>query len=278
MPELPEAEVVRRQLHAAVAGATIKHIRVGRDDIIRQGVESLSWYAGTRVAEVQRHGKSVVLVCERGAGKRVVVAELGMTGLLLFTREAIPSTKHVHMTMSLANGPQRTLRTLWYWNARRFGRLYLLDQKDWKAYRQRRFGRDPFTMTGDEFVDLIQSCRGRIKAALLNQHRIAGIGNIYANEALFRSGIHPYARGCRLSKRRLRGLFETMQRVLEEAIAMGGSSIRSFVAPDGTPGQFQSRHLVYQKTGARCPNGCGTRIQGLMDERSSFVCPTCQKR
>ncbi len=275
MPELPEAEVVRRQLHAAMVGATINHIRVGREDIVRQGVESLAWYSVSHITAVQRHGKSVVLVCERGAEKRVVVAELGMTGLLLFTREAIPSAKHVHMIMSLANGPQPEL---WYWNARRFGRLYLLDQEAWKDYRQRRFGRDPFTMTGDEFVHLIRSCRGRIKAALLNQHRIAGIGNIYANEALFRSGIHPYARGCRLSKRRIRTLFETMQRVLEEAIAMGGSSIRSFVAPDGTPGQFQRRHLVYQKTGSPCPNGCGTRIRTLMDERSSFVCATCQKR
>ena len=130
MPELPEAEVVRRQLHAAVAGATINHIRIGREDIIRQGVESLSWYAGTRIAEVQRHGKSVVLVCERGAQKRVVVAELGMTGLLLFARDAVPSAKHVHMIMSLANGPQPELR---YWNARRFGRLYLLDRKAWEA-------------------------------------------------------------------------------------------------------------------------------------------------
>ena len=275
MPELPEAEVVRRQLHAAVVGATIDHIRVGREDIVRQGIESLSWYAGTRIAEVQRHGKSVVLVCERGTEKRVVVVELGMTGLLLFTREAVPSAKHVHMSMSLTNGPQPELR---YWNARRFGRLYLLDRKAWKAYRQRRFGRDPFTMTADEFVDLIKACRGRIKAALLDQHRIAGIGNIYANEVLFRSGIHPHARGCRLSRRRIRALFETMQRVLGEAILMGGSSIRSFVTPDGTTGRFQNRHLVYQKTGALCPNGCGTRIRGLMDERSSFVCPACQKR
>ena len=275
MPELPEAEVVRRQLQASVAGATIDHIRIGREDIVREGIESLSWYAGARVAEVQRHGKSVVLVCERGAGKRVVVAELGMTGLLLFARESVPSVKHVHMSMRLANGPQPEL---WYWNARRFGRLHLLDQKAWSAYCQRRFGRDPFTITEVEFVDLIKSCRGRIKAALLNQHRIAGIGNIYANEMLFRSGIHPHARGCRLSKRRIRVLFETMQRVLEEAILMGGSSIRSFVAPDGTRGQFQSRHLVYQKKGAPCPNGCGTRIRGLMDERSSFLCPACQKR
>ena len=275
MPELPEAEVVRRQVQAAVVGSTIKQIWIGRDDIIRQGIESLSWYAGARVVEVQRHGKSVALVCEREAGKRVVVAELGMTGLLLFTRASVPSAKHVHMIMRLANGPQPEV---WYWNARRFGRLSLLDQKAWMAYRQRRFGRDPFTMTGEEFVDVIKSCRGRVKAVLLNQHRIAGIGNIYANELLFRSGIHPHARGCRLSRRRIRVLFETMHRVLEEAIRMGGSSVRDFVAPDGTRGQFQDRHLVYQKKGALCPNGCGTRIQCFMSERSSFVCPACQKR
>ena len=275
MPELPEAEVVRRQLQAAVVGATIDHIWVGRDDIIREGIESLSWYAGARVAEVQRHGKSVVLVCERGTGKRVIVVELGMTGLLLFARESVPSAKHVHLIMRLANGPQPEV---WYWNARRFGRLFLLDQKAWRGYRQRRFGRDPFAMAGAEFVDLIKSCRGRVKTVLLNQHRIAGIGNIYANEVLFRSGIHPHARGCRLSKRRIRTLFETIQRVLEEAILMGGSSVRSFVAPDGTRGGFQRRHLVYQKTSALCPNGCGARIRGIMDERSSFVCPACQKR
>ena len=275
MPELPEAEVVRRQLQAAVVGTTIARIRVGRDDIIRQGIESLSWYAGACVVDVQRQGKSVVLVCERAAVKRVVVAELGMTGLLLLTREAVPSAKHVHMVMKLANGPQPEV---WYWNARRFGRLYLLNQKAWTVYRQRRFGPDPLTMTGAEFVDLIKSCRGRIKAVLLNQHRIAGIGNIYANEVLFRSGIHPHARGSRLSRRRIRTLFETMQRVLGEAILMGGSSIRSFVAPDGTRGRYQGRHLVYQKKGAFCPNGCGTRIQGLSDERASFLCPACQKR
>ncbi len=275
MPELPEAEVVRRQVHAAVVGSTIDHIWIGRDDIVRQGIESLSWYAGARIVEVQRHGKSVALVCEREAEKRVVVAELGMTGLLLFTRDSVPSAKHVHMIMRLANGPQPEV---WYWNARRFGRLSLLDQEAWTAYRQRRFGRDPFTMTGEEFVAVIKSCRGRMKAVLLNQHRIAGIGNIYANELLFRSGIHPHARGCRLSRRRIRVLFETMQRVLEEAIRMGGSSVRDFVAPDGTRGQFQDRHLVYQKTGARCPNGCGTRIHGFRGERASFVCPACQKR
>ena len=117
MPELPEAEVVRRQLHAAVVGSTITQIRIGRDDIIRQGIESLAWYPGAHVVDVQRHGKSVALLCRRGVETRVVVAELGMTGLLLFARESVPNARHVHMRMTLANGPSREL---WYWNARRF--------------------------------------------------------------------------------------------------------------------------------------------------------------
>ncbi len=273
MPELPETEVVRRHLQEALSGAVLERLWIGREDIVRQGMESVPWYARARVIEVRRHGKSLAMVCERGAERRVVIVELGMTGLLLFAREAVPSEKHVHMVMRFAEGPR-----LRYWNARRFGGVYFLDQAAWRAYRRRRFGPDPLTMTEGEFVALIQSCRGRVKTALLHQRRIAGIGNIYANESLFRSGIHPHARGCRLSRRRIRVLFEAMRNVLEDAIRMGGSSIRNFVAPDGRPGRFQTRHQIYHKEGARCPKGCRTAIRRLADARTSFFCPTCQTR
>lgn len=275
MPELPEAEVVRRQVDAALRGATIEHVWIGRDDIIRQGRESVSWYSGTRLVDVRRHGKSVTLICERGQERRFVIVELGMTGLLLFTRESVPSDKHVHVVMKLVNGRQPELR---YWNARRFGRVHLLEHEAWMAYQQRRFGPDPLTVTKAEFVTLIKSCRGRVKALLLNQRRLAGIGNIYANEALFRSGIHPHARGRHLSKRKIGLLFDEMQATLIQAIHVGGSSIQSFVAPDGSPGQFQEHHRVYQKTGLLCPNGCHARIRRVVTERASFFCPTCQKR
>ncbi len=273
MPELPEAEVVRRQLQATLPGAVIDRLWIGREDIVRQGLESVSWYARARVLAVRRHGKSIAMVCERDAEQRVVIVELGMTGLLLFARKAVPSERHVHMVMRFARGP-----LLRYWNARRFGGVYLLDQEAWRVYRHRRFGPDPLTMTEEEFVALIRSCRGRVKALLLHQQRIAGIGNIYANESLFHAGIHPRARGCRLSRRRIRVLFDVMRTVLADAIRMGGSSIRNFVAPDGRPGRFQTRHRVYQKEGVRCPNGCQTVIRCLADERASFFCPTCQTR
>ena len=275
MPELPEVEVVCQQLHAHVVGAMIQEILIGRDDIVRQGLESLPWYTGARVIIVQRYGKSLAMVFQHDQARRFMVAELGMTGLLLLDRQTVPSEKHLHMIMTLTESRHTTL---YYWNARRFGRLHFLDEREWEAYRQRRFGVDPLTISVNDFVALLQGCRGRVKTLLLNQQRIAGIGNIYANEMLFRAGIHPHASGHRLSRNKIHLLFEEMQKVLVEAIHQGGSSIRDFLAPDGTPGQFQNHHQVYQKKGRPCPHGCQTPIRRLGTERSSFFCPTCQKR
>ena len=275
MPELPEAEVVRRQLEARVCGARIQSIWIGRDDIIRQGRETLSWYVGAHIVDIHRFGKSVVLECQRDQDRRYIVAELGMTGLVLFQRESAPSEQHIHMVVRLN---QEFPKELHYWNARRFGRLSLLDSIELGEYRARRFGFDPTTMSEQEFVGMVKQCRGRVKALLLHQQRIAGIGNIYANEMLFQAGIHPYARGSRVSVRRVQALFRVMRKILDKAIVKGGSSIRDFKAPDGTSGEYQTYHQIYQKEGLPCPRGCGTVIRSLRAERSSFYCPTCQKR
>ncbi|MDT7042273.1 bifunctional DNA-formamidopyrimidine glycosylase/DNA-(apurinic or apyrimidinic site) lyase [Candidatus Nitronereus thalassa] len=274
MPELPEVEVIRRQLELHLVGATIQHIWIGRNDIVRQGLTDLPWYTKSRIVEIQRFGKSVALVCEQERTRRYLVAELGMTGLLLFDRQSMPSEKHLHVIIHLASckNPE-----LYYWNARRFGRLSLLNEQEWEAYRERRFGLDPLQVSENEFFSLIKGCRGRVKSVLLNQQRIAGIGNIYANEMLFRSGIHPDARGHRLSKKRIQQLFLNMQKVLNESIDKGGSSIRDYLSPNGSRGQFQHYHQVYQKTGQPCP-ACATPICRLVSERSSFVCASCQKR
>lgn len=274
MPELPEVEVVRQQLESHIVGATIQDIWVGRDDIVRQGIKSLPWYLKARLVAVQRYGKSVALVCEQAGERRYLVAELGMTGLLLFDRQSVPSEKHLHVIIQFSNSPHASLH---YWNARRFGRLSLLDEQEWQAYRERRFGADPLTVSENDFVSLIKGCRGRVKALLLNQQKIAGIGNIYANEMLFRARIHPDAQGHRLSTRRVQLLFEEMQKVLIESIERGGSSIRDYLSPNGTRGQFQHHHQVYGKTGQPCPR-CSKPIQRMVSERSSFVCSTCQKK
>ncbi|MEP6936153.1 MAG: bifunctional DNA-formamidopyrimidine glycosylase/DNA-(apurinic or apyrimidinic site) lyase [Nitrospirota bacterium] len=275
MPELPEAEVVAQQIRAHLLGAQLTDCWVGRPDIVREGLPTLPWYRGARLEEVARYGKSVALGFHKEGDRRYVVAELGMTGLLLFRATQTKHPQHVHVRMSFTGGRESDLR---YWNPRRFGRLSLLDQAGLDRYRTRRFGVDPLTVPRDEFVRLIQARRGRLKPLLMHQQVIAGIGNIYANELLFRSKLHPNREVNRLRKATLETLYDTMQTVLREAISCGGSSVKDFFAPDGTEGHYKQHHCVYGKEGQPCPNHCGRIIRRLQSERSSFVCPACQRK
>jgi formamidopyrimidine-DNA glycosylase len=275
MPELPEAEVVARQIRARLLGATLTDTWIGRVDIVREGYRHRTWYLGSELRSVERFGKSVALGFEKNNQIRYVVAELGMTGLLLFPSVQTKFPQHVHVQMTFAGGQESALR---YWNPRRFGRLSLLDRRGLDHYRARRFGCDPLTVSWKDFHQLIKGRRGRLKPLLMHQQAIAGIGNIYANEILFRAGLHPNAQASRLPIARVERLYRMTQEVLQEAIACGGSSVRDFFAPDGTEGQFKRRHLVYGKEGIACPNRCGHTIRRLQSERSSFFCPACQGR
>ena len=188
-----------------------------------------------------------------------------------------PKTKHpqhVHVRMMFSGGEETELR---YWNPRRFGRVYLLDPTGLDRYVARRFGCDPLSATIQEFTQLFKERRGRLKPLLMRQQTIAGIGNIYANEILFRVGLHPNARANRLSRPKIERLYQVTREVLQHAIACGGSSVKDFFAPDGTEGRYKRHHLVYGKEGQPCPNRCGQVIRRLTGERSSFYCPTCQK-
>jgi formamidopyrimidine-DNA glycosylase len=273
MPELPEAEVVARQLRVHLIGAQLNKCWVGRADIVREGLPTLSWYHGAVLEGVERYGKSVALGFKKEGELRYVVAELGMTGLLLFHATQTKHPQHVHARMSFTGGRESELR---YWNPRRFGRLSLLDRAGLDRYRARRFGVDPLTVPRNEFVRLMQARRGRLKPLLMHQQVIAGIGNIYANEILFRARLHPNREVNRLRGATILTLYDTMQAVLREAIFCGGSSVKDFYAPDGTEGQYKRRHLVYGKEGQPCPNRCGRMIRRLQSERSSFFCPACQ--
>ena len=233
----------------------------------------LPWYLGACLEGVERYGKSVALGFQKGNELRYVVAELGMTGLLLFRATQTKYPQHVHVRMSFTGGRESELR---YWNPRRFGRLSLLDRAGLDRYCARRFGVDPLTVTRDEFIGLMEARRGRLKPLLMHQQVIAGIGNIYENEMLFRTKLHPNREASRLRKAMIVRLYGTMQTVLREAIACGGSSVKDFFAPDGAEGHYKQHHLVYGKEGQPCPNRCGRIIRRLQSERSSFVCPACQ--
>ncbi len=274
MPELPEAEVAARQLRERVVGATVQDCWVGRGDIVREGLSSLEWYRQAQITGVERRGKSIILTFTRGEHARFLAAELGMTGLLIFRSTPTKHPQHTHFILHLDGGAEPEIR---YWNPRRFGRLSLLDQAGLDRYTARRFGYDPLTISHEEFLRLLGSTRSRLKSLLMHQQVIAGIGNIYANEILFRAGLHPDQAANQLRKKAIAQLYGIMGEVLREAIAMGGSSVRDYFAPDGTEGQYKRRHLVYAKTGEPCPNGCGALIRRSVGERSSFYCPTCQR-
>ena len=274
MPELPEAEVVARQLRDRLLGAVLKDCWIGRPDIVRKGLPILDWFRGARLTAVARRGKSVVLSYSRDGDTRYMVAELGMTGLLLFRPLRPAFDKHTHAVLFFAEREAE----LAYWNPRRFGRLYLLDQAELDHFVTGRFGYDALAVSWDEFQQLVSARRGRLKALLMHQQRLAGIGNIYANEILFRARLHPYRLASRLRPPAIRRLYDTMHTVLREAIGDGGSSVRDFLAPDGTEGRYKRRHLVYNKTGRPCPSGCGRTIRRMAGERSSFYCPACQRK
>src|SRR5207247_525042 len=256
MPELPEAETIASQLRARLLGATITECRIGRADIVREGLTTLPWYRGARLVSASRLGKSVVLEADRSGETRYLVFELGMTGLLFFTLLDPSYRKHTHLTLSLS-GPVPALD---YWNPRRFGRVYLVDQKGLRLFAARRFGRDPLNVTWPEFREMLAARRGRLKALLMHQQVIAGIGNIYANEILYRAKLHPDRIAGRLRTTTVKRLYETMRDVLQQAIADGGSSVRDFFAPDGTKGEYRKRHLIYNKAGQPCP-ACGGTIR-----------------
>ena len=154
---------------------------VGRRDIIRHGIDALDWYTGAKIVEIERRGKCVVFATQRGENTRYVVAELGMSGLLLFRRTAQALPQHTHLILKL-NGVEPEVR---YWNARRFGRIHLYDHVEIDRFLNSRYGPDPLSLSFEAFAAILHGHRGRLKALLMHQQVIAGIGNIYANEMLF---------------------------------------------------------------------------------------------
>jgi formamidopyrimidine-DNA glycosylase len=275
MPELPEVEVILNHLKSHVLGGTIDTFTIQRMDIVRVGHDLIPWFQQSTITNIQRKGKCLIFTCHRVNESRYILSELGMTGLWFFHRTLASSPAHLHCHIGFTGTKADELH---YWNPRRFGRLWLFALPQLEAFLHRRFGSDAMDIEEQPFIRLIQSSRGRLKPFFLDQHRLAGIGNIYANEILFRAGIHPQAQGYRLGVRTCQRLYHTMHTVLREAIAAGGSSIRDFRAPDGSQGHFQESHQVYQKAGLPCSHGCLTLIKRMQSERSSFFCSTCQKR
>lgn len=264
MPELPEVETVVRSIRPLVGrrivSAEFRNLRVLRGGDPDRMAARL---AGRRITAVNRYGKFIVATL---AGGGYLMVHLGMTGRLLLGG---PAGKHTHAIFTFDCG------TLLYDDSRQFGCIEL--SEDFPR-RVARLGPEPLEVPFEEFAAALQKRRTRIKSLLLNQTFLRGLGNIYADEALFRAGIHPLALTSRIRPDRARKLHTAIVAVLTEAIAAGGSSISDYVDAEGRKGFFQFNHRVYQRTGEPCPV-CRTPIRRvIVTQRSSHFCPRCQKR
>lgn len=264
MPELPEVETVARSIAPLVGrrivSAEFRSLRVLRGcdpDIMAARL------AGQRIAGVQRYGKFIVMPLEGGG---YLLIHLGMTGRLLLGG---PIGKHTHAILTLDDG------VLLFDDSRQFGCFQLSEEF---PARVARLGPEPLEISFASFSAALKRRKTRVKALLLNQLFLRGVGNIYADEALFRAGIHPLAIASRLRGERPRRLYDALREVLREAIDAGGSSISDYVDAQGRKGFFQFSHRVYQRTGEPCVS-CGTAIRRLLvTQRSSHFCPKCQRR
>jgi formamidopyrimidine-DNA glycosylase len=264
VPELPEVETVTRSI-APLVGRRIVTAEFRCLRVLRGGDpdQMAARLAGRKIAGVKRYGK-FILVSIRGGG--FLTIHLGMTGKLLLGGAA---GKHTHAILTLDRG------VLLYDDSRQFGRLQY--SEDFPA-RIGKLGPEPLEIPFENFAAALKPRNTRIKALLLNQDFLRGIGNIYADEALFRAGIHPRALASGIGRNRARRLYDAIVAVLSEAIEAGGSSISDYVDAEGRKGFFQFSHRVYQHTGDPCVT-CGAKIRRiLVAQRSSHFCPKCQKR
>ena len=263
MPELPEVETVVRSLVPYLPGRRIVRAEFTSKFVTPGDRAALAArVAGRIIRSVRRHGKFIVVELDEG----MLVVHLGMTGKLLLDA---PLTQHSYGVFYLDDG------SLIYDDPRQFGRI------EWSRElpeRVARLGPDPLSVGFAEFWSDLKRRRGAIKPLLLNQRFLRGMGNIYADEALHRAGIHPKALAARLSKARALRLYEAIGEVLRLAIERRGSSISDYVDATGEKGSFQLLHRVYGREGQPCAE-CGAPIRRIvLAQRSAHYCPRCQRR
>jgi formamidopyrimidine-DNA glycosylase len=283
MPELPEVETIAAGVDRRVRGDSIVRAWFShyKEPFKTSSAEMARALPGLRIARVRRVGKHIVADLEAlrperrlRSGRQArsprpqcqLLIHLGMTGRLLVSAPDVPVAPHTHAILHLASG-----RELRFVDPRRFGRLALNTDGAFAGP-----GREPLTISLEDFVALFRGRRLSIKAALLNQSLLHGVGNIYADESLFRARIRPTRIAGRLTRERLSRLRRALQAVLKSAIRAGGSSISDYVDADGEAGLFQIQHCVYGREGQPC-RVCGTPIRRIvLAGRGTHFCPHCQ--
>ena len=274
MPELPEVETVLRGLRRVLPARRILNVRLGKTDFIEDPAALEMQLPGSRVSGVRRHGKFIVVDLEAENGRAhesALLIHLGMTGQLVTCPPETRVLPHTHVFFGLDDG-----RELRYTDIRRFGQMRMLGNGERESVLGV-LGLDPLEASEEDFRARIRARNAHIKALLLDQRVLRGMGNIYTDESLWRARIHPRRRGARLTDEELRKLYRAVQQILNEAIRLGGSSISDYVGADGEPGEFQIRHRAYGREGKKCSR-CGKAIRRIIVAgRSSYFCPECQR-
>jgi formamidopyrimidine-DNA glycosylase len=276
MPELPEVETVVRGLRLSLPGRQIVEVRFGKTDFVESPEAIAEQLPGLRIADVTRMGKFICISLEPASSqislpsRRYLIVHLGMTGQLTVIPAAESILPHTHGFFVLDDG-----RELRYTDIRRFGRILVVPESGLAEFSGH-LGREPLEISAEEFCRKFESRRARVKALLLDQSVLRGVGNIYADESLFRARLHPARLAENLTKKQLLALHGTVRHVLEEAIRSRGSSISNYVDSDGNRGTFQFRHRVYQRDGKPCFRCKSIIRRVIVAGRSSHYCPRCQ--
>jgi formamidopyrimidine-DNA glycosylase len=274
VPELPEVEIVRRSLAPNLVGHRVVSVRARRI-ALREGIEPPSWregIAGSRILALERRGKYLLAHGERA----VALFHLGMSGRLVLSTPDQAVEPHTHLVMGMDHGLE-----VRFIDPRRFGVAVVLDPEAIEAHRGLAgLGLDPLCAGVEEALRRAAAgSRAPIRNLLLNQSVLAGLGNIYANEALARAGISPLRRARAISAARLAGLAGGIRQVLVEALDAGGTTLRDggFVNASGDGGYFAVKLLVYGREGETCSRCGGTIVRRALAGRSVFYCPRCQR-
>jgi formamidopyrimidine-DNA glycosylase len=275
MPELPEVETVARGLRAALPGRRILSVRLSTKTNFIEDPSALELrLPGRTISGIRRHGKLLLVDFDASDAATEPVAltiHLGMTGQIVVGAADAPIAPHTHVFLALDDG-----REFRYTDVRRFGKMRLVAAGAPAATRATTLGADSLAIAEAEFRDLVHSRRSRIKALLLDQGALSGMGNIYTDEALWRARIHPKRLGANLTPDEIARVYKEVRWVLHEAIRLKGSSVSDYVDTEGNRGEFQTRHRVYQRTGEPCFR-CRAKIRRIIVAgRSTHFCPRCQ--
>jgi formamidopyrimidine-DNA glycosylase len=268
MPELPEVETTVRGLERVLKGRRITRVEARRADLRRSFPQDLGQrLTGAMVTSLGRRAKYGLIHTDRAD---TMIFHLGMSGSWRIDHSKLE--KHDHLLLETDEGKRLALN-----DPRRFGSVDLVvttELNDWPPFKA--LGPEPLEITARELKRRLNRRSAAIKLLLLDQHIVAGLGNIYVCEALYRAGIHPTRPGGSLSIDRLRRLVPAIHDVLAEAIAAGGSTLRDFASPDGELGYFSRDFAVYDREGQPC--GCGGTVNRIVQGgRSTFYCPRCQR-